>query len=365
LEISQQFSISESLEDPRWDTFVAQNSNGYHIQTSQWAQVKRVMGWKPLRMMIEENGRIIAGAQLLIHDYPVIGNVAYVVRAPLSLNNFEPNQSQFLFDRLLELGKSHNIHFFFIQPAMNDTASQGLLEKMGFLPGSLEISPSATIIIDTALSEDHLLAKMHRQTRQNINRSVRENIEVREGTVDDLRVFYDLYQSTAKRQKFTPYPWHYFTRMWEVFGTKNQIGLVLTYFSGQPVSALLLVASGQIASAKLLGWSGAYPEKRPNDALFWNAIRWAKKHQYRYFDFDGINAQNAKEFLATGKIPEQAKGTPDFIKLGFGGEVALLNPTYWYSPNRILRKMFATARPEIGKGNLASQVLEYFRKRNT
>jgi uncharacterized protein YbdZ (MbtH family) len=59
-------SVSHAREDRDWDDFAAQVPSGDYKQTSLWAQVKAVAGWRAVRIIIRREGAIIAGAQVLI-----------------------------------------------------------------------------------------------------------------------------------------------------------------------------------------------------------------------------------------------------------------------------------------------------------
>ncbi len=62
--------ISEALDDPDWDHFVWETSDGHYTQTSQWGQVKAIQGWRVFRLIFKSHREIIAGTQVFIRPVP-------------------------------------------------------------------------------------------------------------------------------------------------------------------------------------------------------------------------------------------------------------------------------------------------------
>ena len=237
------------------------------------------------------------------------------------------------------------------------------MAEHGFRPSWLELAPTATILLDLTQDTDQILGQMKRQTRQKVRRSEREGMTTREGTEVDLPVFYQLYLATSQRQRFTPYPEEYFSRMWQVFSKQGLISLMIAEYQSAPVSALLLVAFGDTVIPKILGWSGQHAKCRPNDAVFWAAIQWAKTHGYRCFDMEGINREGAELTLSGQSLPEALRHTPDFFKLGYGGSVTLFPQSYYFVPSRLWRWPYHKIFGLEGRSPAIQDALERYRRR--
>ena len=80
---SYQVQTSEKPEDPDWDSFVAGTPGGHHVQTSLWAQVKAILGWQAVRVVVYQGDNIVAGAQMLMRSLPVGGAIGYVPKGPV------------------------------------------------------------------------------------------------------------------------------------------------------------------------------------------------------------------------------------------------------------------------------------------
>lgn len=357
-----EINVSDEVQDADWDAFVAIAPGGHHVQTSLWGQVKALLGWHVARIVVTEQERIVAGAQLLIRPQPFFGSVAYLTKGPICIPD-DMGLAELVIDAVCRVSKASHGRLLAIQPPNSGQAMTSFLSTRGFQPSSLELAPTASILIDLTLDFDGLLAQMKRQTRQNIRRSDRQGISVHEGTERDLDAFYNLYTATSQRRSFPVYPKEYYMRMWQVFEPHGYIKLFLAKYGAESVSALLLVPYRDTVIAKILGWSGLHADRRPNEAVFWGSIQWAKSHGYACFDLEGINPMGAEMVLNGESLPESLQHSPDFFKLGFGGQVVLYPRAYDQVYNPILRWAYRKASPKTGGESVASRVLDQLRKR--
>lgn len=365
MSVDYEVKTSDATQDPAWDAFLAAVPGGHHVQSSLWSQVKALLGWRVARIIVTYQGLITAGAQLLIRPMPLVGAVAYLTKGPVCVST-DVGPAELIINEVWRVSRAHRVQLLAVQPPNNGHAMISLLAARGFKLSSLELAPTATILIDLTPDIKAILAGMKRQTRQNIRRSEREGITVHEGTERDLHTFYGLYVATSQRQRFPLYSEEYFRRMWQVFEPHGHIKLFLARYGAEAVSALLIVPFGDTVIAKVLGWSGFHADRRPNEALFWASIQWAKGHGYRCFDFDGIDPAGARAVLRGEVLPESLQHSPDFFKLGFGGQVVLYPEAYDQVPNPILRWIYRKASPRVGGRSgrsPVSKLMDYLRKR--
>ena len=357
-----EIKISDEIQAPDWDAFVTSVPGGHHVQTSLWGQVKAQLGWRVIRIVATRRERIMAGAQLLIRPMPFIGAVAYLTKGPVCALE-DISLAELVIDEVCRVSQARHVWLLAIQPPNNGQAMVSLLPPRGFRPSSLELAPTASILIDLTPDLDDILARMKRQTRQNIRRGEKQGISVHEGTEHDLHTFYELYVATSRRQKFPVYPEEYYIHMWQVLEPHGYIKLLLAKYEAEVVSSLLLVPFGDTVIAKILGWSGLYADRRPNEAVFWASIQWAKSHGYPCFDFEGIDPTGARAVLRGEFLPESLHHSPDFFKHGFGGQVVLYPEAYDRVSNPMLRWAYQKASPKIGGESVASKLMDRLRKR--
>lgn len=362
MNLDYQIQTSETLIDPEWDAFVSDLPNGHHLQTSLWASVKATLGWKTIRMIVRDNGRIIAGFQLLTRKLSFLGSAGYVVKGPLSRNE-DPKLIKFLVQQLLQIGRAHRCQLLAVQPPNNGHHFSNLLVEQGFRHSSLELAPVASILVDLSLPIDKIFAQAKRQTRQNIKRSSRMGITIHEGSARDLKTFYLLHLKTSQRQKFLPYPINYYRVMQQIMEPHGHFKLLFARFQNQPVSTLLLIPYRDTVITKILGWSGLYRDLRPNEALFWGAIQWAKAHGYHHLDFEGVDPTGARKALQGHPLKDFVRNSPDQLKYGFGGTITLFPQAYDLVYNPVYRWLYYRLKPQVAKQSIVSKVLDFFRKR--
>lgn len=355
-------NVSETLVDPDWDAFVSVTPGGHHVQTSCWAQVKSPLGWKSVRIVASTGGDIVGGAQILMRPSPIGGSIAYVTKGPICADRC-PELAEMLIQQIVHFCRRYRCRFLAIQPPNNGGWVCRTIDHFGFCKSSLEISPTASLLIDLAPGADKIMGKMKRETRRNIRRSERAGVTVYEGDHSDLDLFYPLYLATARRQGFLPYERKYFDIMWQAFAPLGGIALLIASYKDEAIAAQLLIPFGDTVIAKMCGWSGSNSKAYPNNALFWAAILWAVEHGYKYFDFEGLNREGAKIVLDGKKLPHEARFEQDAIKFGYGGQVVSYPAVYTFIPNRLFKFAFKCLQPAIERDILPTRFFEILRKR--
>ncbi len=355
-------TVSKSLEDQRWDDFVATASGGHHVQTTAWARVKATLGWSATRISVSDDGKIVGGAQLLARAFPVIGRAGYVSRGPICCRE-DPDLARVVLREVLEVSRRNRCRLIAIQPPCNGEYLTCVLESLGFAASNLELAPTASLVIDLGQGLESIEKGIKRRKRHHIRRSEREGIVVREGSLSDLEAFYPLYLATAQRQGFTPYTRKYFDALWQAFAPRGWITLLVACYRNEAISAQLLVPFGDTVIAKMAGWSGGCSKLRPNDALYWASIQWGVNNGYRHFDFEGVDPRGARLRLAGEHLSENPRWSQDIIKYDYGGKVVLYPPVYDYLPNRIFNWIYRRMSGMIDGNSLPYRLVERLRKR--
>lgn len=358
-----QIRISEEREDQDWDRFVAQTPGGDHVQTSLWAQVRALLGWRATRIVAMEGTRIVAGAQLLLRRLPLAGGaIGYVPRGPLCAPG-DAVSWRVLLDALHEVARAHRVQYLVVQPALNGEAVARELLGAGFRPTATEPQPAHAVVIDLRKDLDEIRARMRPKTRYNIRLGERKGITVREGSDADLDTFYELLLATGRRQHFSVHPKQYFSEMARILGPHGYIKFFVAEYAGEAVSAQLLIPFGDTVTYKRGAWSGWYGSCHPNEVMHWSAIKWSKENGYRYYDLEGIDTSVARA-IAHGCIDTDKleHGVTSF-KLGFGARVVLFPGNYDYIYNRLLRWGYTNVFPKMARWTVVARLEEAVRGR--
>lgn len=334
--------ISQELNDPGWDSFLLRVGRGSFTQTSWWGQVKSSSGWKPVRIVVLENGEIVGGVQFLLRKIsrrvPGLGSVGYVSRGPVIPRDDWKLKTRILQD-MQEIVKTHRIQYLIVQPLESDSEFESSLIENGFSRSLWNFVIQATSMIDLQEDLDDLLRKMKRTTREEVRQSLRRGIEVREGTVKDLTTFHLMMVETCRRQGVTPHPADvkFLIQMWNTLFPIGHCHLLLTEYEGSCVAGIFNILFGDRVIGWKIGWNGEQIHRRPSQRLIWESMKRGKERGFRYYDFAGIDTEVAQKIDQGQVVPREEQPGATRFKLAFGGDVVLLPEVYEWVQNPCVR----------------------------
>lgn len=336
--------ILTSDYDPVWDRFVEKAEGGSHVQTSEWAQAKAILGWKAVRVTIWQNSDIVAGAQILMRRIPIIGIVGHIHRGPLGISG-SGELTSLLLGEIEKTAKQYKVSTLFVQPPYGAENLASQLPKKGFRKCHIALAYTSTVLVDISEDEEILWKRLRRTLRQDIKRGERGGIHIREGKEQDLPCFYNLLKATCSKHGIHPEPEEFFEKLWQISYPSGHVRIFLAEMKGEILSALLVIPFGDTLTLKRIGWNGRQKKLSPSKTLYWEVFKWAKSNRYRYCDFDGLTSAVANRVCEDGNLTEEIKQTPDFLKLSYGGRVVNIPGVYenTYDPVRrwILRRPLA------------------------
>lgn len=337
--------VGRELADPEWDKFVAAAPGGTYQQTSMWAQVKSVAGWRPVRIGVSSgDSAVAAGCQVLIRRIARLGSVGYVSYGPLTAGG-DGTALAAVLDALQEFARRERWLYLKLQPPPDGPDLTDALRLRQFVPGGLGLDPAPRMIVrvDLRRPPEAILGAMRARSRTYIRQAQRRGVVVREGSESELPAFCDVVGATSRRQGFPPYPLHYYEQVWRSF--PGHAHLLLAEYKGDILSGSLLLAFGDTVTYQMGGWSGGHREVRPNELLHWSGMQWARESGYRYYDLGGIDPAVGEAILA-GRDPASLEipGVTHF-KLGLGGEVTRFPGCYDYAGLGLLRMALPWAAP--------------------
>src|SRR5690349_9260236 len=161
-------------DQKHWDDWLVANSEtSPFTQSWTWGDILISEGKKVERLAVVENGEIIAQAQVVYS--PLFFNWQYVFcpKGPIVDLKFK-NKDLRILQLIIEYLKGKNCIFFRVEPGAKLQTSNFRLQK------TIDINPSATLILDLTKTEGELLANMHTKTRYNINLAIKKNIEIKQ-----------------------------------------------------------------------------------------------------------------------------------------------------------------------------------------
>ena len=326
----------ELFDSETWNSFVAASPTGHLLQSWQWGQLKAAFGWQAVCVGVEDGGRLVVGAQVLFRSllpsFPYL-SIAYVPKGPI-LDFGNQQISEILFSAIHRLARQKGAILLKIEPELSHSpAPVRQLQACGFRPSQQTIQPRSTLHIDLRADADEILARMKSKTRYNVRLAGRKGVLVREGTADDLPIFYRLIELTGRRDGFALHSQGYYEMAYRLFVPSGLARLFLAIYGDRVIAGLMVFAFGQRAWYMYGASSDRERNRMPNHLLQWEAIRWAREQGCLTYDLWGIPDE-------VGKNPEKYESTVTDrqgglwgvyrFKQGFGGQVVRYVGAYDY-----------------------------------
>ncbi len=332
--------VCRTVEDPEWDAFLQGSHLGHFQQSSLWAQAKLADGWKPIRFLLQVDGRLAGGFQILTRQSRV-GKIGYISKGPV-LESEDPALLEYIVKQVVWVVRTCRIRALIAQPPDESRLNGALLARHLFLPNHLVDVISATLLVDLAGGMADIEKQMRKSMLMQVNRARRRGVTIREGDERDVGVFFSLMASTCERQGTRPSPHTESAMMalWNAFHPCGAIRLTLAECEGETVAGLLCLRFGPRVTAWKKGWSGKYSDRYPNQLLSYEAIEWAQRTGANVLDFAAMRRDIAEAMLE-GKAPvKEWESSRDWFNLGFGNRPQLLPESKIYISNPLARFLY-------------------------
>ena len=194
--------ISKEETDIEWDNFLETTKYGRYEQTSIWASVKGLYGWKHIRIILKSCNKIAGGAQILYKEIFYFGGIGYITKGPIfDIDKME--EVEMILNAICNVAKKFKINLLYINPSINLQTINRILKARRFSPDLFGNFIGATSIIDLEKDVDDLLMQMKKSARRNIKRAREKNILIRKGERHEISDFFLLMSATCKRQGVT------------------------------------------------------------------------------------------------------------------------------------------------------------------
>lgn len=119
-----------------------------------------------------------------------------------------------------------------------------------------------------------------------IKKAERENVQVTElQTNEELSQLSYLMSKSTKRHGLPPYPKDLFGRIHKNLVSKGMANIFLAKYRQKLIAGLVLFAYNAQAMPAYIFSDVDYLNKRPNNLLYWHAIKWSYENGSKVFDF--------------------------------------------------------------------------------
>jgi peptidoglycan pentaglycine glycine transferase (the first glycine) len=315
-------------EKEKYNDFIVSSKNGHIFQSYEWGEIKRGDGWQPIRLIVEDNGRIKAAVCVLKKE--IFGySIFYAPRGP-AVDYGDSETLSFLINEIKKLASIHKAVFLQINPDIpqDDEFAKRILKERGFLSiekhGLFRLTqPKYVFRLSLRANQDEIYGRFSSSTRKNINIAERKGVSVEcRDDVEGLKIFYGLLKETGRRKNFLIRPFDYQYRIYKEMVSAGSAKVFLAKYNGEYIGSRLVFIFGNKCWDMYAGSSVKYPEARANYSLVWHIIKWAKEKGCVWFDFRGAGAWNIKEHPERGIYEFKSRFGPDLC--GFIGDYYLV-----------------------------------------
>jgi peptidoglycan pentaglycine glycine transferase (the first glycine) len=262
-----------------WDDALLERE-AHPLQLWGWGEVKAAHNWRVQRVGVYRGEELFGAAQLLIRRLPwPLRALVYVPRGPVC----EVADREVVLEELAHYAKkTYHAVALTIEPDW-----EGEVALSGWRRSTNTILIPRTLILDLNLSEDELLAKMTKKTRQYIRKSAKEAIEIRKVTSrQELDACLAIYKQTAQRAGFALHADQYY---YDVFDMCADHSVLMAAFSdNQPIAFLWDTISATTSFELYGGMNDLGQQLRANYALKWHTIQRMKEWGIERYDMNGL-----------------------------------------------------------------------------
>ncbi len=354
-------TISDTAAET-WNAFVARWPEFELMQSYEWGQFKQALGWQVVRLAVEQHGRFVAGAQMLIKPLPLgLASIAYIPRGPL-LHWEDETVANTLLSGLHTWARRHRAISLKIEPPIPySTQMLQTLQSYGFRQSDFNNQPQCSMLIDLTPDDDTILANMHKTTRYNVRYSARKGVVVREATAADLDTFYQLIEFTAKRSGFPARSREYYFQEWNALAPSGHLTFFLAQYNDQVLATRMPAAFGSTAATLHSGSFNLHTKLKPNELLMWESLKWAKAKGCTTYDVWGIPDQVGAHLYLDQPLPKEKKGGLWGVyrfKRGFGGETVYYVGAFDFVYSRPLYWLMNTIMTRLGSLEKLAQLAD-------
>jgi len=285
----------DSVDKNEWHNTIDQFSDANIYQTWSYDAIRCGEG-NISHFVLRLANKIIAAAQARIVRIPILGlGAAYIRWGPLWQLQNQVNDPSVFRMAVRALRNEYVCRrglILRILPILYDDNSDlclnALLEEGYTNP---ENDSQRTLILDIQPPGEDIRKNFQQKWRNCLNKAERNQLEIIEGTEDNLfEEFIGIYRELLQRKKFKePNDINEFRTIQRELPTKFKMGIFLCRSNGLSSAGAIFTAVGE-TGVYLFGATNDQGMKNNGSYLLqWKAIQWMKNSGCRYYNLNGIN----------------------------------------------------------------------------
>ncbi len=306
--------IPSTRDQKQWDQWLADNASaGNFTQSWAWGDVLLAEGKQLERLAVVEEGVVLAQAQVVYSQIFFGWQYAFCPQGTIFDESQRKNNEERIYESLVNYFNQKNIIFLRVEPS-------NIIQVSKFnIHHSVDINPSATLILDLDKSLEDLLAGMHSKTRYNIHLAEKKNLEIR--NEKNLDVFWKLMNKTGSRDKFGLHHKSHYAKVL----ASPMVYQLTAYHEDKSVACAVFVRFGNTFTYLYGASDYEYRSLMAPYLLQWEGMKMGKSFGCTRYDFFGVaprqksEVRSQKSEIGYDYNPKHQYAGVTRFKLGFGG----------------------------------------------
>lgn len=276
--------------------FLKENPKTNFLQSPEWAKVKTE--WENEFIIVKDKDDQIKGTMsILLRKVPIFNR--YIMYAPRGFvcDVHDEETLTKLINEAKNVAKKYKAFIFKLDPDIpaDDQKFKDIIKNLGIKTKKniknikQVIQPKYVFRLNVeGKTEEEILKSFHEKTRYNIRLSSRKGVTVREGTREDLPIFYDIMKTTGKRDGFFIRPLSYFEKLYDEM-SPNYAKILFAEYDGKPIATVLPILYGDKVWYLYGGSLNEHRNLMATYLLQWEMIKLAIKNNCKWYDFRGVS----------------------------------------------------------------------------
>ncbi len=294
-----------------WDDFVFNSRHGSIYHTSNWIRIIEKSFRATPVLIVKKDTTVSAGIPFFYHNSFLIGSRLSSITSAQSCNPLVSSNNDLT--ELLNFTQSYATENKIRQIEIKTNDDFEISDNTLVYPKS----DFCTHILSLDVPYEQIEKSFHKNCiMRPLKKAYKNNLRLIQGsTLNDVKLFYSLYETMRKDNGLLPQPLNFFINLWEELFNNNACELFHAEYNGKIISSVLNIMYKQSYNYEYGATDLRYTDLHPSHFLLDNSIRRAISKDFKVFDFGRTENSNA--------------GLMDF-KRRWGSKKVILN--YYYLP---------------------------------
>lgn len=302
--------IVHELDYKKWSDFVYNHPQGNIFQTPEMYEVyKHTKNYAPVLLAVADKKNNILATLLAVIQKEHKGFLgkfssrSIIWGGPL-VKNDDLEVLDFILREYDKTMKNRAIYTQFRNLCKWDAEARDLFIDNGF-----EYEDHLNIMIDLQKPKEKIKEEFTSNRRYGIRRAKREGVYCSiDDTLNSLRKCYQILEEVYSYANLPLPMFSFFENLYKYSSRKKGLKIFTAKYNNKVIGCMFALVFKDTIYDFYAGSYHDYYKKYPNDLIPWEIFLWAKKNEYKLFDFGGA-----------GK-PDEKYGVRDYKKQ-YGGEV--------------------------------------------